>query len=140
MAGNDNTADGDTGDSGSPGSEAPDAGDGTAGGGATMDRFVVFEDPDSDFMTQDVLDVGGDIVRFDAEAKQLFWVADELSFGGFDVNGNLLSGGFFSVRFGSEGGQRMAYFIETNRATICDISIQAGRLRIVATNVTVPQS
>jgi hypothetical protein len=100
---------------------------------------VEFQDPDSDFSTTDVRDVDDEIVRFDATALRLIWVADDLAFDGWDVNGNQLAGGFYTVRFGTEDGERRAYFTETSPPTICDISVSGGALSISSTNVTVPQ-
>lgn len=115
----------------------------TGPGGEQVDSdafaFVVFEDPDSDFSTSDVRDVDGEIVRIDAAKQQLFWVNDSLAFDGFDVNGNELAAGFFTVRFGTEDGERRAFFTETNPPTICDIEAPGGMLRISSTSVTVPQ-
>jgi hypothetical protein len=102
-------------------------------------EFVTFQDPDSDFSTMDVRDVEGDIVRFDAAAQQLVWVADELAFDGWDINGTALADGFFTVRFGTEDGQRRAYFTETDPPTICNIVVTDGALSIFPTEVTVPQ-
>jgi hypothetical protein len=102
--------------------------------------FEEFEDPDSDFSTMDVMDIDGQIVRFDAALRQMIWVEDSLAFDGWDVQGNRLSNGFFTVRFGSEDGVQMAYFTETNPPTICDISVNDGALSISSTDTTVPQN
>ncbi len=104
-------------------------------------KFAVFDDPDTDFSTSDVRDVDEEIVRFDREMLAIVWAADETSFdaGMWDVNGNLLAGGFFSVRFGTKDGQRRAYFTETATATICDIFVESGSLLIFPTSVPVPQ-
>ena len=102
-------------------------------------EFVVFRDSGSDFETSDVLDIDGEIVRFDAASRQMIWVKDSLAFSGWDVDGNVLRGGDFTVRFGTKDGQRMAYFTETGPATICDIVVQNGALSILPTNETVPQ-
>ena len=101
--------------------------------------FIVFQDADSDFETSDVLDIDGEIVRFDAANRQLIWVKDSLAFSGWEVEGNVLRGGVFTVRFGTKDGQRMAYFTETVPATICDIVVQNGSLIILPTTETVPQ-
>lgn len=101
---------------------------------------VTFQDPDSDFSTTDVVDIDGDVVRFDAASARMIWVADNLLFDDFDVDGNLLADGFFTVRFGSENGQPMAYFTETDPPTICDISVTNGNLSITSTDQTVPQN
>lgn len=106
---------------------------------AGNDTLATFQDPDSDFSTTDVADVNGDVVRFDADNARMIWVRDDLQFDNFDVNGNLIDDGFFTIRFGTENGMRMAYFTETNPPTICDINVIAGQLSIRSTNETVPQ-
>ena len=111
-------------------------GDENDNGGA---NFVVFQDPDSDFSTSDVMDVDAEIVRFDASKGQIIWAADGAAEGGWNFNGNLLLNGFFTVAFGTENGQRRAYFTETATATICNIELRNGDIRISATNTPVPQ-
>ena len=101
--------------------------------------FVVFQDPDSEFSTTDVMDVDAEIVRFDDASGQIIWAADGTTEDGWDINGNLLQGGFFTVAFGTENGQRGAYFIETATATICDIQLNSGDIQIFPTNTPVPQ-
>ncbi len=101
--------------------------------------FVVFQDPDSEFSTTDVMDVDAEIVRFDDAGGQIIWAEDGTTEDGWDINGNLLQGGFFTVAFGTENGQRGAYFTETATATICDIRVNAGDIQIIATNTPVPQ-
>ncbi len=66
-------------------------------------------------------------------------MADGTTDSGWDINGNLLLGGFFTVAFGTENGQRGAYFTETAMATICNIRVDNGDIRISATNTPVPQ-
>ena len=116
--------------------DAPDEGDGINA------NLVVFFDPDSEFSTTDVRDVNEEIVRFDGTTKAIIWVADDLVFdeGAWETDGNFLGAGRrFQVRFGTVDGERRAYFTETGPATICDISVEQGQLRIAATNVLVPQ-
>ena len=116
--------------------DGPDEGDGIDA------NLVVFFDPDSEFSTTDVRDVDDEIVRFDGDAKAIIWVADDLVFdeGVWEIDGNFLRVGQpFQVRFGTVDGERRAYFTETGPATICDISVEQGQLRIAATNVLVPQ-
>ncbi len=105
-------------------------------GGANL---VVFQDPDSDFSTTDVMDIDREIVRLDGAREELIWIADGTTAGGWDINGNLLGNGFFTVAFGTENGQRGAYFTETATATICNIQLRNGDIRISATNTPVPQ-
>ena len=101
--------------------------------------FNMFQDPDSEFSTSDVMDIDGEIVRFDAANQQMIWAADSTAFDGWDIDGNALAGGFFTVRFGTENGVRGAYFTETSPPTICDIAVTDGSLRISPTTTTVPQ-
>lgn len=107
--------------------------------GSAGANFVVFRDPDSEFTTSDVLDVDREIVRFDEAAGQIIWEQDGTTQDGWDFNGNLLQGGVFTVAFGTEAGQRRAFFTESATATICDISLNAGDIQIVATSTPVPQ-
>ena len=102
-------------------------------------NFVVFQDPDSEFSTTDVLDVDAEIVRFDDANGQIIWAEDGTTEGGWNINGNLLQGGFFTVAFGTENGQRGAYFTETATATICDIRLSGGDIQILPTTTPVPQ-
>ncbi len=101
--------------------------------------FVVFQDPDSDFETSDVMEVDAEIVRFDATKGRIIWADDGTTEDGWNINGNLLQGGFFTVAFGTENGQRGAYFTETAPATICDIQLNNGNIQIFATSTPVPQ-
>lgn len=104
-------------------------------------NFASFQDPEpgSDFTSMDVYDVDGDIVRFDADNEEMVWMADSLAFDNWDIDGNALDSGFFTVRFGTEDGERRAYFTETDPPNICDIVVNDGRMRIVPTEVPVPQ-
>jgi hypothetical protein len=84
--------------------------------------LVVFRDPDSDFGTADVYDATREIVRFDAERAAMVSATTGDSVSGWMTDGNDLGPvGAFRVRFGSEGGQRRAYFTETGNGTICNI-------------------
>jgi len=103
---------------------------------------AVFADPDdATFCTSAVRDVDGEIVQFDTSAKSILWAADGTAYqeGLWDVDGVFLADGQFQVRFGTEGGERRAYFTETGPATICQIEVLGENLFISATNVTVPQ-
>jgi hypothetical protein len=100
-------------------------------------QLVVFSDPSSTFMTSDVRDVQGQIVRFDMANHALIWAATDRSFSGYPVTGYLIGSGF-QVRFGTEAGERRAYFTETGPATICDIDVVNGQLSILPTSVRVP--
>ena len=101
--------------------------------------LAVFSDPDSTFMTSDVRDVQGQIVRFDTANHALIWAATDRSFSGYPVSGTFIrSDRAFQVRFGTEAGERRAYFTETGPETICDIDVVNGQLVILPTNVRVP--
>ena len=100
--------------------------------------LAVFSEP-SGFMTSDVRDVQGQIVRFDTANHALIWAATDRSFSGYPVSGNFIgSNRAFQVRFGTEAGERRAYFTETGPETICDIDVVNGQLIILPTNVRVP--
>jgi len=101
-------------------------------------RLAMFMDPVSAASTPDVHDVNDDIVQFDTANNSLIWKADGRAFPGFPVNGNAIGG--FLVRFGTKDGQRTAYFTETSRPNICDLTVTNGQLGISPTPVTVPGS
>ena len=104
-------------------------------------QLAVFSDPDSSFMTSDVRDVQRQIVRFDVASNSLIWVGDGRSFSGYPTSGLFIGADrSFQVRFGTEDGERRAYFTETSTKTICDIEIVGSQLVITGTNVTVPGS
>lgn len=104
-------------------------------------NLAVFNDPDSDFSTTDVRDVDDEFVQFDTVTKAIIWAADGTAYqeGSWTVNGVFLAGGGFQVRFGTQDGERRAYFTETGPATICQIRPTGSFLSISPTNVTVPQ-
>lgn len=88
--------------------------------------------------TNDVRDSEGDIVRFTVDGL-LVWPPTMATFGGFPVAGNLIGPTQgFEIRFGTEGGQRRAYFTERGPGTICDIDLINGMINISPTAQTVP--
>jgi hypothetical protein len=102
-------------------------------------QIAVFSDPPSSFMTSDVRDVQGQIVQFDTANNALIWAADSRSFSGYPVSGTFIGADrAFQVRFGTDAGERRAYFTETGPETICDIDVVNGQLVILPTNVRVP--
>src|SRR5688572_14300510 len=88
--------------------------------------------------TSDVRDSEGDIVRFTVDGL-LVWPPTMATFGGFPVAGNLIGPTQgFEIRFGTEGGQRRAYFTERGPGTICDIDLINGMINVSPTSQTVP--
>lgn len=97
-----------------------------------------FTDPRGGFSTNDVRDSEGDIVRFTVDGL-LVWPPTMATFGGFPVAGNLIGPTQgFEIRFGTEGGQRRAYFTERGPGTICDIDLINGMINVSPTSQTVP--
>lgn len=101
---------------------------------------VVFRDPDSMFTTADVYDATREIVHFDAEREAMVSARTGDSVSGWVTRGNDLGpSGSFRVRFGTEGGQRRAYFTETSNGTICDLDLSGPEaLNIYATSQRPP--
>jgi len=90
--------------------------------------------------TSDVRDSEGDIVRFTVDGR-LVWPPTMATFNGFPVTGNLIGPTQgFEIRFGTEGGQRRAYFTERGPGTICDIDLVNGMINVSPTSQTVPNS
>jgi hypothetical protein len=119
-----------------------DEGDETTTVEALNPTIVVFDDPDSPFSTSDVYDATREIVRFDAEQQTMVSAATGDAVSGWMTNGNELGPyGSFRVRFGSEGGQRRAYFTETGSGTICNLVLGGpGMLDIFATSELPPMN
>ncbi|HJX29951.1 MAG TPA: hypothetical protein VJ885_18770 [Thermoanaerobaculia bacterium] len=97
-----------------------------------------FIDPRGGFSTNDVRDSEGDVVRFTVDGR-LVWPPTMATFGGFPVTGNFIgSTQGFEIRFGTENGQRRAYFVERGPGTICDIDVINGMVNVSPTSQTVP--
>ena len=97
-----------------------------------------FTDPMGGFTTTDVRDSEGEVVRFTVDGL-LVWPPTMATFGGFPVVGNIIGPTQgFEVRFGTEGGQRRAYFTERGPGTICDIDLINGMINVSPTSKTVP--
>jgi hypothetical protein len=97
-----------------------------------------FTDPMGGFSTHDVRDSEGDIVRFTVDGS-LVWPPTMATFSGFPVTGNLIGPTQgFEVRFGTENGQRRAYFTERGPGTLCDIDLINGTINVSPTSKTVP--
>jgi len=110
--------------------------------GCITHTFATFTDSDSEFATQDVRDVDNEIVHFDSVRKSIVYVATgvEYQVGSWTVNGNLLGGGFFQVRFGTVLGEHRAYFTETGSGTICNFVVTPTSFSIFATSTQVPHT
>ncbi len=102
--------------------------------------FALFTDPDGDFSTTQVRDIDGETVRFRISNQAIVYQdGTEYQTGSWPVTGNFLGGVSFQVRFGTQDGQRQAYFTETGPATICDFTVSETTFSISATSQTVPQ-
>jgi hypothetical protein len=109
----------------------------------TPGRFVTFVDATSGFRTSEVHDADREVVFFDPALEAMVWGETGDAVAGWNTSGSDLSwnrsGIAFQVRFGTEDGERRAYFTEADRATICDLSITApDALAIRATSETPP--
>lgn len=92
-----------------------------------LEGYVTFVDPASGFSTADVHDADRQIIHFDAERQALIWSTSGDAVSGWSTRGSDLSwnrsGVAFRVRFGTEAGERRAYFTETDRGTICNLTL-----------------
>lgn len=106
--------------------------------------LVRFVDPATGLETHEVHDANRDIVHFDRERGAMVWAASGDTVSGWTTTGVDLdwdrSGVAFRVRFGTENGERRAYFTETDAGTICDLDIRAEDvLSIRATSQRPPE-
>lgn len=106
-------------------------------------QLVTFTDPDTGFSTQSVHDVDREIIHFDAAQSAMIWGLDGTPVRGWTTEGNELRwnrAGGFQVRFGTEDGERRAYFTEAGPGTICNLDVFGpDQLSIRPTNETPPQ-
>jgi hypothetical protein len=105
--------------------------------------LAVFQDEASQVSTSEVSDVDREVVRFDEETASMVW-SDGTKVGGWTTNGNDLhwdrSSVAFRVRFGTENGERRAFFTETEAGTICDLDIYApDQMSIYASSERPPE-
>jgi hypothetical protein len=109
--------------------------------GGADDNFAKIQDPDSDFETTQVRDVDGEIMQFDAVSNELVWQLDGTRIANWRVEGTSLLFGSseFRARFGTENGERRAYFTEVSPPNLCDLVVNNGALSIFRTNTPVPQ-
>ena len=88
--------------------------------------FVAFVDETTGFQTSDVHDATREVVRFDAALGAMV-ALDGSAVSGWTTEGNelswALSGVAFRVRFGTEQGERRAFFTESGNGTICDLRL-----------------
>jgi hypothetical protein len=97
------------------------------GGDAGPVELVAFVDESTGFQTLDVHDATRDVVRFDAAHGTMISLDGSTAVPGWVTAGNELSwsrsGVAFRVRFGTELGERRAFFTEVASGTICDLRL-----------------
>lgn len=105
--------------------------------------FVTFIDDASGLRTEEVHDASREVVRFDAVHGSMVALDSGYAVSGWLATGSDLSwtrsGIEFRVRFGTEQGERRAFFTETLAGTICDLRLSAPeQLGISGTRETPP--
>lgn len=105
--------------------------------------WVEFDEPATGFVTAEVYDSDREVVQFDSIAH-LMVDADGNSVAGWTATGNDLAWDrntiAFRVLFGSEAGERRAYFTEAATGTICNLRIDGpDDLAISSTSEVPPQ-
>jgi hypothetical protein len=105
--------------------------------------YAVFVDPVTGFTTDEVHDADREIVHFEPALGVMVSAATGSTVSGWEANGTDLgwsrSGIPFRVRFGTELGERRAYFTEAGPGTICNLRIAGtDQLFISGTNETPP--
>jgi len=89
--------------------------------------YVTFIDCTTGFRTDEVHDADREVVHFDAALEAMVSAASGDRVSGWTVAGADLdwsrSGVSFRVRFGSEAGERRAYFTEAGPGTICNLNL-----------------
>ena len=89
--------------------------------------FVAFVDEATGFQTLDVHDATREIVHFDAARGAMVSADGSAAVSGWGTDGNALSWSRssigFRVRFGTELGERRAFFTEDAAGTICDLRL-----------------
>jgi hypothetical protein len=117
-------------------------GDGNGNGDGGDDaRYAVFVDPENpDFSTTDVYDVDGDIVRFDIENHAVFWVADgrTLDEGTWVLDGYVVVGRGYQIRFGTDDGVRRAYISGVASENIYQSHFHADSFDFDPTSTPIP--
>jgi hypothetical protein len=89
--------------------------------------YVSFIDCATGFRSDAVFDADREIVHFDASLGAMVSAASGDSVSGWTVSGAELdwsrSGVSFRVQFGTEGGERRAYFTEAGPGTLCNLNL-----------------
>lgn len=111
--------------------------------GSAGEAFVAFMDETTGVETLDVYDATREVVRFDSERSAMVSLDGAIAISGWAAVGPDLSwaqsGIEFRVRFGTEQGERRAFFTETATGTICDLRLLGqDELRIFGTLETPP--
>jgi hypothetical protein len=106
--------------------------------------FTSFADPSTGFSTEEVHDADREVVHFDPSLGAMIWAATGDAVSGWTTSAADLSwsrsGVAFQVRFGTEQGERRAYFTERATGTICNLNITAPeQLSIFGTNEPPPE-
>jgi hypothetical protein len=98
--------------------------------------YVTFVDCATGFASDAVFDADREIVHFDASLGAMVSAASSDSVSGWTVSGVELdwsrSGVSFRVRFGTEGGERRAYFTEAGPGTICNLNLAGPDLLYIS--------
>jgi hypothetical protein len=140
------------GESGDPHRLTAPARDGASGGEAgevlpllpdASSVLATFMDDSTGFLTDTVFDADREVIHFDVGRRAMIDAATGEAVGGWSVADEELdwtgSGVAFRVRFGSEDGERRAFFTEREPGTICNLRFQgAGALFISGTNEVPP--
>jgi hypothetical protein len=97
------------------------------GADAGRAAFVAFVDEATGFQTSDVHDATREVVRFDAALAAMVSPDGSAAVSGWTSTGNELSWSAsrvpFRVSFGTEQGERRAFFTEAGTGTICDLRL-----------------
>lgn len=106
--------------------------------------FALFEDPDSDFATSDVYDATREVFRFDTVNPAVVLSEGGVRDSGWLTDGNQIGGGGgfgnFMIRFGTEGGERRAYFTEVEAGTVCDLRLVRPEMLVIYSTAEPPPS
>lgn len=105
------------------------------------EEFAVFTDPETGFTTTVVYDSNRDTAQFRVtDDSVVFQDGMAYDIGEWEVNGNILDAEqFFQVRFGTEDGERRAFFTETEMPdVVCDFFVEDGDFQMVPSTHPVP--